>query len=75
MYVEKRDDKLDKAICQVVDGGANLVDALDPSLRAMAASGLFKLAMWVTRMAKCCEPEPCPPSCPPLPPEPAKLAK
>jgi hypothetical protein len=66
----KQNDKLNKAICCLVDCGAQFVDALDPALRAMAAKGIFKLAMWIHNMAKCCEPEPCPPLCPPPAPPP-----
>lgn len=63
----EKNEKLDKAICCIVDGGAKFVDALDPQIRAMSAKGLFYLAQWVIHMAKCCEPVPCPPLCPPPP--------
>jgi hypothetical protein len=68
MIVANKNEKLDKAICKIVDGAASMIDALDPQLRAVAAKGLFSLAMWVIHMAKCCEPDPCPPLCPPPPP-------
>jgi hypothetical protein len=67
----QRNKKLDDAICCLVDCGAKFVDALDPALRAMAARGIFAIARWVEQAAKCCEPEPCPPLCPP-PSPPAK---
>ena len=68
MAAPAKTNKLDGAICKIVDGGAQMVDALDPQIRAVAAKGLFALAMWVIHMAKCCEPDPCPPMCPPCPP-------
>lgn len=62
-----KNEKMDKAICQIVDGGAKLVDALDPQLRALSAKALHWIAMAVIHGAKCCEPDPCPPLCPPPP--------
>ena len=61
----QKNEKLDRAICKLVEGGAQLVDALDPALRAVVAKGIFHVCMWIMHAAKCCEPDPCPPQCPP----------
>jgi len=66
-----KNEKLDRAICLIVDGGAKFVDALDPQLRSLAAKTLHYLAMAILHGARCCEPDPCPPLCPPpKPPDP-----
>lgn len=68
----QKNDKLDKAICKIVDGVANLVDAMDPAIRAVSAKMIFHGCMWLAHMAKCCEPDPCPPLCPPPPAPPCQ---
>jgi hypothetical protein len=73
--MQKRNVKLDHAICCLVECGAKFVDALDPALRALATRGIFAIARWIEKGAACCEPEPCPPICPPPPAPPASTLR
>jgi len=56
------------ATCEIVNGVAHLVDALDPTLRAVGMKAGAKLAIWLGGLARwneCCAPPPSCPSCPP----------
>jgi hypothetical protein len=55
-----QNETLDDAISCLVNCGANFVDALDQDLQAEAASVIIQIVRWAERMAKRCQPDPCP---------------